>query len=178
MNLIPRIYDASEGKILVDGVDVKDFKLNDLRDRIGYVPQKNILFNGTISENINYGDVNHSEDEIKNAAKIGQAEEFITQRDENYNSIVEHGGANFSGGQRQRLTISRAVCKNPEIFLFDDSFSALDLVTDKKLRQNLKDNFKDSTILIAAQRISTIIDADNIIVIDKGRVVAQGKHQD
>ena len=137
-----------------------------------------MLFNGTISENIAYGDETPCENNIHDAAVIGQADEFITKRPEGYSSIVEHGGANFSEGQRQRLTISRAVCKKPEIYLFDDSFSALDLVTDKKLRQSLKQNSNGATILIAAQRISTIIDADKIIVIDKGRVIAEGTYEE
>ena len=133
---------------------------------------------GYIVINIGYGNINHSDDEIYKAAEIAQASEFIVQRQDSYASKIERGGTNFSGGQRQRLAISRAICKNSEILLFDDSFSALDLVTDKKLRSGLKENFKDTTILISAQRISTIIDADKIIVIDKGRVIAQGRHEE
>ena len=175
LNLIPRLYDASEGRILVDGVDVKDFNLADLRSRIGYVPQKNILFTGTIADNINFSGNNNN---LERASEIAQAKDFIEARPDSYNSQVEHGGGNFSGGQRQRLTIARAVSKSAEIYLFDDSFSALDLVTDKKLRQALREEFQDATILIAAQRISTIINADKIIVIDKGRIVGEGTHSE
>ena len=178
MNLIPRIYDASEGEILVDGVDIRGFRLHDLRERIGYVPQKNTLFRGTISENIAYGDEERSDEEIRKAAAVGMADEFIANRPGGYKAVVEHDGGNFSGGQKQRLSIARAVCKDPEIYLFDDSFSALDLVTDRKVRENLRRNSNGATILIAAQRISTIIDADKILVIDKGRVIAEGRHRD
>lgn len=178
MNLIPRIYDVTGGEILVDGLDVREFRLHDLRERIGYVPQKNTLFKGTISENIAYGDEERSEEEIRKAAGVGQADEFIAGRPGGYDAVVEHGGGNFSGGQKQRLAIARAVCKNPEIYLFDDSFSALDLVTDRKVRENLRRNSNGATILIAAQRISTIIDADKILVIDRGRVIAEGRHRE
>ena len=181
LNLVARLYDASEGTVLVDGHDVRDFVLDDLRSRIGYVPQKSLLFTGTIEGNINYGENTRFQAaiaEIKKAAEAGQAKEFIEKTPLGYQSQVEHGGMNFSGGQRQRLAISRAICRNPEIYLFDDSFSALDLKTDRQLRASLKQVSSGATVLIVAQRISTIRDADKIIVLDKGCVAGQGSHKE
>lgn len=180
LNLIPRMYDTCEGEILVDGVNVKEYQLKDLRNRIGYVPQKSFLFSGTIAGNIGFGDNGRlaaSLKEIEKAARVGQAEEFILGKEQGYDSCVEQGGSNFSGGQRQRLTISRAICRDPEIFLFDDSFSALDYQTDSKLRKKLRETAGDATMIIVAQRISTIRNADRILVIDEGRLVGEGTHE-
>ena len=179
LNLVPRLYDATEGAVLVNGIDVKDYNIRGLRNLIGYVPQKSMLFSGTIAGNISYGDNGRFQatlHDIKNAAEVGQAAEFIAKKEGAYHAPVAHGGSNFSGGQRQRLTISRAVCRDPEIFLFDDSFSALDYRTDSLLRKALRERAGDATILIVAQRISTIRNADRIIVLDKGRIVGMGKH--
>lgn len=181
INLIPRLYDASQGQILVNGVDVREYKLHDLRNRIGYVPQKSRLFTGTIAGNIAYGDngrFNASLNEIKKAAEVGQAREFIEQKQGQYDAEVLSGGVNFSGGQKQRLTISRAVCRDPEIFLFDDSFSALDFMTDRKLRTALREMSAGATVLIVAQRIGTIRSADQIFVMDQGRIVGHGTHEE
>ena len=181
LNLIPRLYDTSEGQVLVDGFDVKDFKLSDLRERLGYVPQKSTLFSMSIAENIGYGESSRFHttlEHIKEAAEVGQAKEFIESQEAGYNTEVQQGGKNFSGGQKQRLTISRAVSRNPEIYIFDDSFSALDFKTDKILRSKLRQTAGDATIIIVAQRISTIMNADNIIVLDKGRIVGKGKHEE
>ena len=181
MNLIPRLYDVSEGQVLVDGVDVKDYRLKELRNRIGYVPQKNRLFTGTIAGNIAYGDngrFSMTLTEIKKASEVGQAKEFIEQKSGGYEAEVAAGGSNFSGGQRQRLAISRAVCRDPEIYLFDDSFSALDFLTDRKLRQALKETSSGATVLIVAQRVGTIQNADRIYVMEKGRIVGSGTHEE
>jgi ATP-binding cassette subfamily B protein len=181
MNLIPRLYDATEGVILVDGRDVRDYKIWALRDKIGYVPQKSFLFAGTIASNIDYGQKSGLQatlNEIKKAAEVGQSKEFIENKEGNYQAKVEEGGTNFSGGQRQRLTISRAICRDPEIYLFDDSFSALDFQTDKKLRQALKETASGATVSIVAQRIGTIRSADQIIVMDEGVIVGIGKHEE
>ena len=181
MNLIPRLYDATEGQILVDGVDVRDYNLKSLRNLLGYVPQKSRLFTGTIAGNIAYGDngrFNATLKEIKQASEIGQAGDFIEQKPEGYDTQVQSGGSNFSGGQRQRLTISRAICRDPEIYLFDDSFSALDFATDNRLRKTLKATAQDATMLIVAQRIGTILNADKIFVMDKGRIVGSGTHDE
>lgn len=181
LNLIPRLYDATEGTVYVDGIDVKDYKLNDLRNIIGYVPQKSMLFSGTIANNIDYGEngrFHATLAEIQQAARIGQAEEFIMLKENGYDTKVAQGGANFSGGQRQRLTISRAICRNPEIYLFDDSFSALDYKTDNMLRTKLREHVGNATMCIVGQRISTIRNADKIIVIDNGRIVGEGKHDE
>lgn len=181
LNLIPRLYDTSEGSVFVDGFDVKDFKLQDLRERLGYVPQRAMLFSMTIAENIGYGESSRFHAtiaQIKEAAEVGQAKEFIESQDAGYNTEVQQGGKNFSGGQKQRLTISRAVSRNPEIYIFDDSFSALDFKTDKILRQKLRQTAGDATMIIVAQRIATIRNADNIIVMDKGRIVGTGKHEE
>ncbi len=178
VNLIPRLYDATEGEVLVDGVDVRCVSQNKLREKIGFIPQKGFLFNGTIKENICFGSDIIDDDLAENAAKIACADDFIKEKEDGYNSIIAQSGKNVSGGQRQRLCIARAIYKNPEIYVFDDSFSALDYKTDKLLRQNLKDNSKDSTKIIVAQRIGTIMDADKIIVLDGGKMVGFGKHEE
>lgn len=178
INLIPRLYDVTVGKILVDGVNVKNYLQKDLRAKIGFVSQKAVLFEGTIRENIAYGKPNATEDEIIQAAKIAQADEFIDKLDEGYDYWIEQAGANLSGGQKQRLAIARAICRKPSIYVFDDSFSALDFKTDKKLRKALKSEIKDSSVIIVAQRIGTIMNADRIIVMQDGRIVGIGKHKD
>lgn len=181
MNLIPRFYDVTEGSVFVDGRDVRDYNLWALRDKMGYVPQKSFLFAGTIGANIDYGHksgLENSLSEIQKAAEIGQSKDFIEKKSGKYDAQVEEGGSNFSGGQRQRLTISRAVCRDPEFYLFDDSFSALDFKTDSVLRKKLRENAKDSTQIIVGQRIGSIMNADTIIVLDKGRMVGKGKHDD
>lgn len=178
LKLIPRLYDPLFGEILVDGVNIKDYKLEDLRKIIGYVPQKNVLFSGDIASNLNYGNEEGKKEDWEFAAKIACADEFINKKANTYHDSIAQGGTNLSGGQRQRMAIARAIMKKPEIYIFDDSFSALDMKTDAKLRKNLKDNIGDATIIMVAQRISTIIDADNILVIDDGRIVGQGKHED
>lgn len=178
INLIPRFYDATEGKILVDGTNIKDVSQYELRDKIGYVPQKGVLFSGTISSNLKYGKEDASDKEIKKAAIIAQASEFIDTKPKKYESEISQGGTNVSGGQKQRLSIARAIAKNPEIYIFDDSFSALDLKTDAALRKSLNEETTDATVLIVAQRISTIINADQIVVLDQGKVVGIGKHDE
>ncbi len=176
VKLIPRLYDTLFGDVKVDGVNVKDYKLNELRDLIGYVPQKNLLFTGDISENLNFGNENGTEDDWKEACRIACADEFVEKKDGTYHSTVSQGGTNFSGGQRQRLAIARAVMKKPEIYVFDDSFSALDMKTDKILRQNLKDSMGEATMIVVAQRVNTIMDATRILVLDNGEVVGMGTH--
>ena len=181
LNLIPRLYDTSEGSVLVDGFDVRDFKLNDLRQRLGYVPQKSMLFSMSIAENIAYGDTSRFRatiQHIKEAAETGQAKDFIERQEAGYVTQVQQGGKNFSGGQRQRLTISRAVSREPEIYIFDDSFSALDFKTDKILRSKLRETAGGATIIIVAQRIGTIMNADKIIVLDKGHIAGTGTHKE
>lgn len=181
INLIPRLYDTTGGSVLVNGVDVRDYRVNELRNIIGYVPQKSFLFTGTIAGNINYGEngkMASTLNEIKKAAEIGQAKEFIESKEGDYQSPVFAGGMNFSGGQRQRLTISRAICRDPEIYIFDDSFSALDFKTDRVLRQKLRENAEGATIILIAQRIGTVKNADRIIVLEDGRVVGNGKHEE
>lgn len=178
VNLIPRFFDVTEGRILVDGVDIRHLKLHDLRERIGYVPQKAVLFSGTIDSNIRYGKEEATEAEVKKASKIAQAWEFIEEKEEGVDSAIAQGGTNVSGGQKQRLSIARAIAKEPEIYIFDDSFSALDYKTDVVLRRALKKETKDATTLIVAQRISTILHADKILVLDEGRVVGQGTHRE
>ncbi|SHK18224.1 ATP-binding cassette, subfamily B [Hathewaya proteolytica DSM 3090] len=177
INLIPRFYDVTEGEILVDGVNIKKVDEKKLRDKIGYVPQKGVLFSGTIASNLRYGNVNASDDEIEKAAAIAQASDFIEEKVEKYDYPMAQGGTNVSGGQKQRLSIGRAIAKNPDIYIFDDSFSALDYKTDKRLRQALKREINESTVLIVAQRISTIIDAEQIVVLDEGKVVGIGNHK-
>ena len=178
INLIPRFYDTTSGKVFVDGINVKDYKLEDLRNKMGYVPQKGMLFSGTIESNIKYGKEDAGMEEMLEALKVAQASEFVSKLDEGLNYPIAQGGTNVSGGQRQRLCIARAIVRKPEIFIFDDSFNALDYKTDKVLRAALKEHTKDSTKLIVAQRIGTIIDADQIVVLDEGKVVGIGKHQE
>ena len=178
VNLIPRFYDVTEGELIIDGVNVKDVKQKDLRDIIGFVPQKGILFSGTIESNIKYSDENMSDQKMWRAAKIAQATEFIGTKPKKYKDEISQGGGNVSGGQRQRLSIARAIAKNPEIFVFDDSFSALDFKTDAALRKDLSQITKNKTVIIVAQRISTILNADQIIVLDEGKVVGIGTHKE
>ncbi|HOK35057.1 MAG TPA: ABC transporter ATP-binding protein [Candidatus Pacearchaeota archaeon] len=178
LNLIPRFYDVTEGQVLVDDVDVRDMKQKDLRARIGYVSQKAMLFSGTVKENIAYGNPNATEEEIFRAAATAQALEFIKELDQKFDSSIAQAGTNFSGGQRQRLAIARALAKNPELYLFDDSFSALDFKTDTALRKALKRETQGKTVIIVTQRIATIMDADKIIVIDSGKIVGQGTHKE
>lgn len=178
INLIPRFFDATQGRILVDGVNIKEVTQHDLRDKIGYVPQKGMLFSGTIESNIKYGIEDDSNEAMINAAKIAQATEFIEQKPEKYDSKISQGGNNVSGGQKQRLSIARAIAKQPEIYIFDDSFSALDYKTDIVLRKALNEQIKDSTILIVAQRISTVLNADQILVLDEGKIVGKGTHKE
>ena len=176
VKLIPRLYDTSYGEVLVDGVNVKRYRLNELRDLVGYVPQKNVLFSGDIGENLNFGNENGSEAEWKEAARIACADEFVEKKEGTYHAAVSQGGTNFSGGQRQRLAIARAVMKKAEVYIFDDSFSALDMKTDKQLRQNLKESMGDATMIVVAQRVSTIMDATRIIVLEDGEVAGMGTH--
>ena len=178
VNLIPRFYDVTEGRVLVDGVDVRDMTQKDVRSRLGYVPQKGILFSGTIDSNIRYGKTDISVEEVKEAAEVAQATEFIDAKPETYDSPISQGGTNVSGGQKQRLSIARAIAKKPEIFIFDDSFSALDFKTDSTLRKALKAHTKDATTIIVAQRISTILNADKIIVLDDGHMAGIGSHKE
>ena len=178
LHLIPRYFDATKGRITIDGVDIRDVSMNKLRNLLGFVPQKGVLFSGTIESNIKFGDENITDEEMKTAAEIAQATEFILAKEEKYNSEISQGGSNISGGQKQRLSIARALAKNPKILLFDDSFSALDYKTDVKLRKTLKEKMKDTTTIIVAQRIATILHADKIIVMNEGRVVGEGKHKE
>lgn len=176
INLIPRLYDATQGSVLVDGHDVKNITMEDLRSEIGYVPQKGVLFSGTIASNLRYGKDDATDAQIKEAASIAQATEFIDSKSAKYDSPIAQGGTNVSGGQKQRLSIARAIAKDPKIYIFDDSFSALDLKTDAALRKALSSKVKDSTVIIVAQRISTILHADQILVMDEGRIVGKGTH--
>lgn len=178
INLIPRFYDVSEGNIKIGGVDVRDMAKHELRDKIGYVPQKGVLFSGTIASNLRYGKEEAADREIENAAQIAQAEEFVLEKAEKYQSEISQGGANVSGGQKQRLSIARAIVKRPKIYIFDDSFSALDYKTDITLRKALKKETADSTVLIVAQRISTILHAEQIIVLDEGKIAGIGTHKE
>ena len=178
VNLIPRFYDVTEGELLVDGVNVKDVAQKDLRDIIGFVPQKGVLFSGTIESNIKYADDSMSDEQMKKAAEIAQATEFIEGKPEKYQDPIAQGGSNVSGGQKQRLSIARAIAKDPEIFIFDDSFSALDFKTDSKLREALAEKTENKTVIIVAQRISTILNADKIIVLEEGKIVGQGTHEE
>ncbi len=178
VNLIPRLYDVTEGQVLVDGIDVRDYDTAVLRDKIGFVPQKAVLFSGTIDSNIAFGDKNADEDRIEEAVKIAQSYDFVMKKEDGFNSRISQGGTNVSGGQRQRLAIARAVVRKPEIYVFDDSFSALDFKTDKALRHALSAETGEATVVIVAQRISTIIDADRIIVVENGEVVGMGTHNE
>lgn len=177
VNLIPRLYDVTDGKILLDGKDIRNISMSDLREEIGFVPQKGVLFSGTIASNLRFGNDNATNEEIKKAAEIAQATEFIEAKDDKYESSISQGGSNVSGGQKQRLAIARAIAKKTKIFIFDDSFSALDLKTDAALRKALSENVKDSTVIIVAQRISTILHAEQILVLDDGKVVGKGTHE-
>lgn len=178
INLIPRLFDATDGEVLIDGENIKDYKISELNNKLGYIPQKALLFSGSLRENVAYGNNSASDDEIINALKIAQAEGLIEKLEGGLDAYISQGGKNVSGGQRQRVCIARAILKNPEIYIFDDSFSALDYATDKKLRNALKKYTKDTTKLIVAQRIGTIMDADEIIVLDEGKIVGRGKHKD
>lgn len=178
VKLIPRLYDPLFGEILIDGVNIKDYSLKDLRSLIGYVPQKNKLFSGNIAENLNFGNENGNEKDWKEAAKIACANEFIEKKQSGFFDPIAQGGTNLSGGQRQRMAIARAIMKKPEIYVFDDSFSALDMKTDRQLRQNLKESIGDVTMIIVAQRISSILNADRILVIDDGRIIGNGTHKE
>ena len=178
VNLIPRFYDVTEGELYVDGVNVKDVSQKELRDAIGFVPQKGTLFSGTIESNIKYSDENMSDEQMISAAEIAQATEFIENKEEKYKSPISQGGGNVSGGQKQRISIARAIAKNPEIFVFDDSFSALDFKTDSKLREALAEKTENKTVIIVAQRISTILNADKIIVLEEGKMVGEGTHEE
>ena len=176
INLVPRFYDATQGEVLVDGVNVRDYTLKALRDKIGYVPQQSFLFKGTIASNVAYGDTDRDDGGVRRACEVAQATEFIDKKDKKYDSGIAQGGSNVSGGQKQRLSIARAVYRHPEILIFDDSFSALDFKTDRAVRDALEREAKDSTKLIVAQRIGTIMNADRIVVLDDGKVVGQGTH--
>ncbi len=178
INLIPRFYDPTSGVIKIDGVDIKQMRMEDVYRKIGYVPQKGILFSGTVDSNIKYGAPSAGDEAIKQAATIAQAHEFVAKLDGGYAAAIAQGGANVSGGQKQRLSIARAIIRHPEIYIFDDSLSALDFTTDAKLRQALRSGTKGKTVLIVAQRISTILNADKIVVLDEGRVVGQGTHRE
>lgn len=178
VNLIPRFYDVTGGELLIDGVNIKDVPQHELRKRIGFVPQKGLLFSGTIESNIKYGNPKMSDKQMKEAAEIAQATEFIEAKPEKYKSEIAQGGTNVSGGQKQRLSIARAIAIDPEIFVFDDSFSALDLKTDSKLRAALAEKTKNKTVIIVTQRVSTILNADQIVVLEEGKIVGIGKHQE
>ena len=178
LHLIPRYFDATEGQITIDGTNIKDISLSKLRDMLGFVPQKGVLFSGTIASNIKFGDENISDEDMYKAAEIAQALEFIEGKEDKFDSEISQGGSNVSGGQKQRLSIARALAKNPKILLFDDSFSALDYKTDVKLRKTLREKMQDTTTIIVAQRIATILNADKIIVMNEGKVVGIGKHQE
>ena len=178
LKLIPRLYDPLFGQVLIDGVNAKEYAVDDLRGLIGYVPQKNVLFSGDIASNLNFGDANGTEEDWKRAAGIACADEFIARKQQGYHDPIAQGGTNLSGGQRQRMAIARAMMKRPEIYVFDDSFSALDMKTDQQLRRNLRANMGDATVIMVAQRVSTILDADRILVVDDGRIVGQGTHEE
>lgn len=178
IHLIPRFYDVEKGQVLVDGVDVRQMTQEDLRAKVGFVPQQAVLFTGTAADNIRFGKENASEEEIRQAAATAQALDFITEMPEGFQSTISQGGGNLSGGQKQRLSIARALVRRPEIYIFDDSFSALDYKTDAKLRAALKQDIKDATVLIVAQRVSTVVDADRIIVLDDGKIAGIGTHRE
>ena len=178
LKLISRLYDPLSGQVLIDGINAKEYRIEDLRSLIGYVPQKNVLFSGDIAENLNFGKENGREEDWNIAAKIACADEFITKKEQGFHEPVAQGGANLSGGQRQRLAIARALMKKPEIYVFDDSFSALDMKTDHRLRQNLKEYTGNAAVILVAQRISSILDADQILVVDDGKIIGNGTHQE
>lgn len=176
INLIPRFYDVSSGSVSIDGVDVRRLSLKELRDAVGFVPQKGLLFSGTVSSNVRYAGERVSDDDERDALRVSQAQEFVSELTEGTESPISQGGKNVSGGQRQRLAIARALAKKPPIYVFDDSFSALDYKTDAKLRRELREFTEDATVIIVAQRVSTIMNADQILVLDAGRVVGRGTH--
>jgi len=178
VNLIPRFFDVTSGQILIDGIDIRDIKQRELRERIGYVPQRGVLFSGSVKSNIRYGNADANIKDVKNAAKIAQSLEFINKLKKGFDSEISQGGSNVSGGQRQRISIARALVKDPDIYIFDDSFSALDFKTDFKLREELKKVTRNSTVVIVAQRIGTVLHADKIVVLDNGKVVGIGKHEE
>lgn len=178
INLVPRLFDVTSGQILIDGVDIRDMRQRELREKIGYIPQKGILFSGSVESNIKYGKPSATKQEVKNAAEISQASEFIEKLGEGYRAPIAQGGTNVSGGQKQRLSIARAVVRKPDIYIFDDSFSALDFRTDAKLRKELKSVTRDSIVIVVAQRIGTILDAEQIVVLDEGKIVGIGKHKE
>ena len=177
INLIPRFYDVTKGQVLVDGVDVRQMSQKYLRDKISFIPQKAVLFSGTVRDNIRFSNQLATDNEVKRAAIVAQADEFISKMPDKYDSPIAQGGTNISGGQMQRLSIARALAKKSEIYIFDDTFSALDFKTDSRLRSALKKEIKNSTVIIVAQRVSTIMDADQIIVLNDGNVVGIGRHQ-
>ena len=178
VNLIPRFYDVASGSVLVDGVDVKQISQESLRSKIGYVPQKNVLFSGTIAENIKYGNPEATLEDVKYAANVAQATDFIFDTEEGLDHFISQGGTNVSGGQKQRLSIARALVRKPEIYIFDDSFSALDFKTDARLRAALKNETSKSTVIIIAQRVATVMEADRIIVLDEGKIAGIGTHKE
>lgn len=178
INLIPRFYDVSEGEILIDGADIRSYSLKALRDKIGFVPQKGVLFSGTIADNLRFGREDATDEELVEAAKVSQSYDFIMAKENGFSEHISQGGTNVSGGQKQRLSIARALVKKAEIYIFDDSFSALDFKTDAALRKDLKGYTENSTVLIVAQRVSTIMDADRIVVLDDGEVVGIGTHKE
>lgn len=181
INLVPRFYDATEGEVLVDGINVKEYSEEILNNKLGYVPQKAVMFNGTVSSNVAYGSNGKgvkSENQVKEAVRVAQASEFVEKMDGTYDAFIASGGTNVSGGQKQRLSIARAIARDPEIYIFDDSFSALDYKTDSVLRKELKKYTKDATTLIVAQRIGTIMNADKIIVLDNGEIAGEGTHKE
>ena len=178
VKLIPRFFDVTKGSISFGGTDVRDLAIDTLRAQIGYVPQKAVLFSGDINSNIAYGAPNATEHDIVEAASIAQATEFIEEKEEKYESPIAQGGTNVSGGQKQRLSIARAIARHPKVYIFDDSFSALDFKTDTALRRALSEKTKDSTVIIVAQRVSTILDADQIIVLDEGKMIGKGTHKE
>jgi ATP-binding cassette subfamily B protein len=178
VNLIPRFYDVEAGRVLVDGMDVRLLSQEDLRARIGYVPQRAVLFSGSITDNLRYGSATASDEDLREAAEVAQAWEFVSRMPDGLDAVIAQGGVNLSGGQKQRLSIARAVARKPEIYVFDDSFSALDFGTDARLRAALRAETRGATVFIVSQRVGTIIDADRIVVLDEGRVVGIGKHAD
>ena len=176
LKLVPRLYDTVVGHVYVDGIDVKKYKLEELRSLIGYIPQKNVLFSGDVASNLSFGDEQSTEDDWRRAAHIACADEFIEQKPGAYHADIAQGGTNLSGGQRQRMAIARAVVRQPEVYLFDDSFSALDMKTDRTLRERLRESIGDATMIVVAQRVSSIIDADRILVMEDGKLVGSGTH--